>query len=198
MVSIEEGPKLQGSPKKKFTLQQYLQKERSAAEKHEFFNGKITAMPGGSYNHNKIATNLLGLIDKWIDAESQDLIVLNSDQKIFIPQENIVLYPDALVIFDRPVFWENNDDLLINPLVIVEVLSKSTARYDRGEKFMLYQHLDSLKEYVLIDQNQAQAEIWYRIAENTWQKNHFSGMEQSLELRSIGLSMKFSEVYKKS
>jgi Uma2 family endonuclease len=82
-------------------------------------------------------------------------------------------------------------------MVIVEVLSKSTLRYDRGEKFILYQNLESFKEYVLIDQNQAHAEIWYRIALNTWQKTIVSGLDQMINIRSMGIDLNLKDVYKK-
>jgi Uma2 family endonuclease len=197
MITIDEQPKNIKGGKRTYSLEQYLEKELQAVQKHEFFNGKIILMSGGTYNHNKIATNVISLIDQLIDLQSLNFNVLNSDQKIYIEQENIAVYPDALVILDEPQYWKNRKDLITNPMVIVEVLSKSTLRYDRGEKFILYQNLESFKEYVLIDQNQAHAEIWYRIAMNTWQKTIVSGLDQMVNIRSMGIDLNLKDVYKK-
>jgi Uma2 family endonuclease len=197
MITIDDQPKNVKGGKRAYSLEQYLEKELQAVQKHEFFNGKIILMSGGTYNHNKIATNVISLIDQLIDLQNLNFNVLNSDQKIYIEQENIAVYPDALVILDEPQYWQNRKDLITNPMVIVEVLSKSTLRYDRGEKFILYQNLESFKEYVLIDQNQAHAEIWYRIALNTWQKTTVSGLDQMINFRSMGIDLNLKDVYKK-
>ena len=197
MITIDDQPKNVKGGKRTYSLEQYLEKELQAVQKHEFFNGKIILMSGGTYNHNKIATNVISLIDQLIDLQNLNFNVLNSDQKIYIEQENIAVYPDALVILDEPQYWKNRKDLITNPMVIVEVLSKSTLRYDRGEKFILYQNLESFKEYVLIDQNQAHAEIWYRIALNTWQKTTVSGLDQMVNIRSMGIELNLKDVYKK-
>jgi Uma2 family endonuclease len=197
MITIDDQPKNVKGGKRTYSLEQYLEKELQAVQKHEFFNGKIILMSGGTYNHNKIATNVISLIDQLIDLQNLNFNVLNSDQKIYIEQENIAVYPDALVILDEPQYWQNRKDLITNPMVIVEVLSKSTLRYDRGEKFILYQNLESFKEYVLIDQNQAHAEIWYRIALNTWQKTIVSGLDQMVNIRSMGIELNLKDVYKK-
>jgi len=197
MITIDDQPKNVEGGKRTYSLEQYLEKELQAVQKHEYFNGKIILMSGGTYNHNKIATNVISLIDQLIDLQSLNFNVLNSDQKIYIEQENIAVYPDALVILDEPQYWKNRKDLITNPMVIVEVLSKSTLRYDRGEKFILYQNLESFKEYVLIDQNQAHAEIWYRIAMNTWQKTIVSGLDQMVNIRSMGIDLNLKDVYKK-
>ena len=197
MITIDDQPKNVKGGKRAYSLEQYLEKELQAVQKHEFFNGKIILMSGGTYNHNKIATNVISLIDQLIDLQNLNFNVLNSDQKIYIEQENIAVNPDALVILDEPQYWQNRKDLITNPMVIVEVLSKSTLRYDRGEKFILYQNLESFKEYVLIDQNQAHAEIWYRIALNTWQKTTVSGLDQMINFRSMGIDLNLKDVYKK-
>lgn len=197
MITIDDQLKNVKGGKRTYSLEQYLEKELQAVQKHEFFNGKIIAMSGGTYNRNKIATNVISLIDQLIDLQNLNFNVLNSNQKIYIEQENIAVYPDALVILDEPQYWKNRKDLITNPMVIVEVLSKSTLRYDRGEKFILYQSLESFKEYVLIDQNQAHAEIWYRIALDTWQKTTVSGLDQKVNIRSMGIDLNLKDVYKK-
>jgi Uma2 family endonuclease len=197
MITIDDRSKHVKGGKRTYSLEQYLERELQAVQKHEYFNGKIILMSGGTYNHNKIATNVISLIDQLIDLQNLNFNVLNSDQKIYIQQENIAVYPDALVILDEPQYWKDRKDLITNPMVIVEVLSKSTLRYDRGEKFILYQNLESFKEYVLIDQNQAHAEIWYRIALNTWQKTTVSGLDQMVNIRSMGIELNLKDVYKK-
>lgn len=197
MLIIDEEPKKIRGRKKHYSLIEYLDRELSVSEKHEYFNGKIVLMSGGTYNHNKIATNFIGLLDRMIDDQNLNFNILNSDQKIYIQQENIAVYPDALVILEEPAYWDNRQDLITNPMLVVEVLSKSTARYDRGEKFILYQNLSSFKEYVLIDQHRAHAEIWFRIASDTWQKTVVMGLDQKLVMRSMSVEVELKDVYKR-
>ena len=108
------------------SIEKYLDKESQATEKHEYYNGKIRKMAGASYNHNKIAANIIIALGHSFEVDQLSFEVISSDQKVFIPKLNQVLYPDALVVYQKPEFWNGRKDVLLNPILIVEVLSPST------------------------------------------------------------------------
>ena len=178
-----------------YTHEEYLRFEEKAKSKNEFYKGLIIPMAGAKLRHNQIATNITTAIKIAVRGLVNRYIVLNSDQKVRIETEDTTVYPDALVICEKPEFWNGREDVIVNPFVIVEVLSKSTQNYDRGEKFMLYQRLPSLREYVVIEQHTPLVESWYQIEENTWQKTTAQGMEGVLSLRSLGVTLRLDEVY---
>jgi Uma2 family endonuclease len=178
-----------------YSIEEYLNRESAALSKSEFYNGQIIAMLGGNIKHNMIAGNIFSTIKVAIKLAKKDFLTLNSDQKIFIPNEEIAVYPDALVIAEKPEYWNNHKDLITNPLLIVEVLSKSTRAYDRGEKFIHYRTIPSFKEYVLIEQDTKSIEIWYKTEENTWKITNIMGEDADVLLQSIGLNISISDIY---
>lgn len=178
-----------------YTHEEYLRFEEKSKGKNEFYKGLIIPMAGAKLRHNQIATNITTAIKIAVRGLVHRYIVLNSDQKIRIEAEDTTVYPDALVICEKPEFWNGREDVIVNPFMIVEVLSKSTQNYDRGEKFMLYQRLPSLKEYVVVEQHTPLVESWYQIEENTWQKTAAHGTEGVLSLRSLGVTLRLDEVY---
>ncbi len=178
-----------------YSLSQYLAREEKAQDKHEFYNGIIRKMAGGTFRHNEIASNTLTALKQAVRRLPGTYRVLNSDQKIYIEPANTGVYPDALVICEEPVFYQNRQDLLTNPLVIVEVLSRSTASHDRQGKFLLYQQLPSFREYVLIEQTRPEVETWFREEESLWRKSVVSGLEARVLLRALGVELALSEVY---
>lgn len=180
---------------KSYTLAEYLDKEEMAVNKHQFFNGKIQQIAEAKAKHNQIALQVASALLVSVKKLSQKYRVYNSDQKIYIASENIALYPDALVICEKPEFYQGREDLITNPLLIVEVLSKTTKGYDRGEKFMLYQRCPSFREYILIEQETLQVESWCRIKENTWERTFETDKTKSLAIRSIGVELRLEDVY---
>ena len=174
---------------------EYLRIEERAKNKNEFYKDLIIPKAGATLLHNQIATNITTTIKIAVRSLEQKYIVLNSDQKIRVEAEDTTVYPDALVICEKPEFWKGREDVIVNPFVIVEVLSKSTQNYDRGEKFMLYQRLPSLKEYIVVEQHIPLVESWYQLEKNTWQKTAAHGTESILPLRSLGVSLRLDEVY---
>ncbi len=180
---------------KQFSLSEYLAKEESAQHKHEYHNGQIIATPCSKIKHNIIATNLTTAIKSAVKNFPQKFLVINSDQKIYIPQVNKVLYADALVICEEPKLWEDREDLLLNPLLIVEVASKSTRNYDRGEKFMSYRLIPSFREYILVEQDKPLVENWFRSKPNTWEITVQEDTEQSVFLQSLGVSISLQDIY---
>lgn len=180
---------------KVYTLREYLSREERSLHKHEFHNGQIVRMAGGKSKHNEIATNITSAIKYTVKPLPQKYRVYNSDQKIYIEARDKAVYPDALVICEKPEYWEDREDLIVNPLLIVEVASGSTRTYDRGNKFLLYELLPSFREYVLVEQNKPQIEIWYREDENTWKKSIIQDLNGAIFLKSIGVSIILADIY---
>ncbi|MFN8343820.1 MAG: Uma2 family endonuclease [Spirosomataceae bacterium] len=178
-----------------YTHEEYLRFEEKAKSKNEFYKGLIIPMVGAKATHNEISANVVGALKTILRPMKTRYRAYTSDQKIRIEAEDTTVYPDALVICEKPEFWNGREDVIVNPFVIVEVLSKSTQNYDRGEKFMLYQRLPSLKEYVVIEQHTPLVESWYQIEENTWQKTAAQGVGGALSLRSLGVALRLDEVY---
>ncbi|TAF82453.1 MAG: Uma2 family endonuclease [Runella slithyformis] len=141
------------APELTYSIEDYFELEAQSLEKLEYYNGTIITMPGASYVHNRIATNVLTLLN--IALQSTNYEANNSDTKIHIPKLASFVYPDAVVICEKPEFYKNRADIITNPLLVVEVVSPSTEDYDRGEKFYLYRTLPSFKQYVVVHQN------WY-------------------------------------
>lgn len=178
-----------------YTLEEYLCREEAALSKSEFYNGKIIPMAGAKVKHNLIASNILSVLKVKVRTLATKFITLNSDQKIYIPNIEVAVYPDALVIAEKPEYWNGRADMITNPILIVEVLSKSTRGYDRGEKFVHYRTILSFKEYVLIEQDKQQVEVWFRSKENTWEINTFVGQDADIFLNSIGVTISMSDIY---
>ncbi|AXE20864.1 Uma2 family endonuclease [Runella rosea] len=178
-----------------YTHEEYLRFEEKAQHKNEFYKGLINPIAGAKATHNEISANVVSTLKNGVRPLKTIYRVYTSDQKIRIETEDTTVYPDALVICEKPEFWNGREDVIVNPFVIVEVLSKSTQNYDRGEKFMLYQRLPSLKEYVVVEQHTALVESWYQIEENTWQKTAAHGVESNLSLRSLGITLRLEDVY---
>ena len=182
-------------PVKIYTLQEYLAREAQSPQKNEFYNGQIIQMPGSKANHNEIAMNIGYSLKLAVKPLPTKYRFFNSDQKIYIEPENIAVYPDVLVVCEVPEFWNKREDLIVNPLLIVEVLSRSTRKYDRGDKFMLYQLLPSFKEYVLIEQNKPSVESWFQQSDKTWNKLVVNGLENTIPLRTLGVTIALEDIY---
>jgi len=177
------------------TLEAYLEWEAGTGRKYEFYDGEIVEMSGGTFEHNLIAANVLEALRKRLRDREMRYFVLGSDMKIYLPDFNHAVYPDAVVICEEPKFYEGRSDLLLNPLLIVEVLSESTEKYDRGEKLLKYQTLSSFKEYVLISQTHYFVTTWYAEAEDLWRFGNYRKREDNLQLRSLDLEIPVEELY---
>jgi Uma2 family endonuclease len=177
------------------SIEKYLDKEARSAEKHEYYNGKIRKMPGSSYNHNKIAANIIIALGQSFESKKLPFEVISSDQKIYIPKLNQVLYPDALVVYQKPEFWNGRKDVLLNPILIVEVLSPGTEKYDRHDKFMSYKNIPGFMEYVMVRQDKAEVETWYREETHLWRETtvYDSG---DIAFTSVGISISLDKIYR--
>ncbi len=182
-------------PPRLYTLEEYLRREERSVEKHEYYDGKIIQLPMAKFNHNAISANTITAIKNAARQIGKRLLVLSSDQQVYLPKLNFGLYPDALVICEKPLFWDDNEVLLINPLLIVEVLSKSTGGYDKKGKFEEYKTLQSLKEYVLIEQNDYSVESRFREEPNLWRETFATDINDSIHLKSIGCTISLADIY---
>ena len=179
-----------------YSLHEYLMREEKTIEKHEFYNGLIIKMPNAKFNHNLIATNSTFAIKLALLDLSKKYLVVGDGQKVYIEPENIAVYPDALVICEKPVYFQNQKSLITNPLLIIEVLSPSTKKYDSKTKFDLYKLLPSFKEYVLIDTRKHAIETRFREEEDLWRIKTVVGVDAVLVLRSLeNISVALAQVY---
>ncbi len=178
-----------------YTLREYLEREERSLHKHEYHQGKITRMAGGKAKHSEIATNIAHAIKTVIKPLPTKFRVYNSDLKIYIEPRDKSVYPDALVICKEPIYWEDREDLIVNPMLIVEVSSHSTKNYDRGDKFLLYELLPTFTEYLLVEQDFPFVETWYKRSPTLWEKCVETDMQKSITLNSLGISITLADVY---
>ena len=176
------------------TPEEYLAKERKALTKSEYRNGQIQAMPGASHEHNVIMGNTFAELH--IQLRDRTCIVYPSDMRVKVSSTGRYTYPDVVVVCDEPEFEDSHFDTLLNPTVLIEVLSPSTAAYDRGDKFAAYQKLDSLREYVLISQNSVCVEHYLR-EDQAWDLTEFRSLSDVFHLTSIGCELSLRAIYAK-
>jgi Uma2 family endonuclease len=181
---------------RRYTLTEYLRREERAEELHEYYDGIITKLPMAKGPHNIIVANITAALLNAFAAKGKDYIVMGSQQVVYMPKLNVGVYPDVLTIADTPQYFDDNEVLLINPLIIIEVLSKSTSKYDRTEKFEKYKTLDSFEEYVLIDPNRKYIKTHFKEEKNLWRDSFFTETEGHLHLKSVDCTLDFTAIYK--
>lgn len=180
--------------KSRLTLAEYLAVERKAAYRSEFFAGEMFAMSDASREHNLISVNLSGALNGQL--KDRPCEVYSNDMRVRVPS-GLYTYPDVIVVCGSPKFEDDHVDTLLNPMVLIEVLSESTADYDRGTKFKHYRQIASLREYVLVDQSAAQIEHFVLGGDGKWSLSEITGLDQSLSLDSINCRIPLSEIYRK-
>jgi len=181
--------------KPRFTSEQYLEMERSAPYKSEYLHGEIFAMAGASRAHNRISTNVAAALTVLLRGEPCE--AFSNDMRVQVNESGMYTYPDIVVVCGEPQFRDEAEDTLLNPTVIVEVLSRSTEAYDRGEKFAWYSRLDSLCDYLLIAQDRYRAEQFVRQPDHQWLATEATAPDAVLHLSSLGCDLLLSEVYDK-
>jgi Uma2 family endonuclease len=177
-----------------YTADEYLEIDRAADQRSEYLDGAIVAMAGASREHSLIASNLvreLGTLLKRRPCE-----VHGSDLRVKVADSGLYTYPDVTVLCAEPVFLDDERDTLLNPTVIIEVLSPSTEAYDRGEKFARYRQLPSLSQYILVAQDQPRIECFTRRGAE-WVLSEASGRDASIALAALDCTLELAEVYDK-
>jgi Uma2 family endonuclease len=179
----------------RLTPQEYLARERAAERKSEYLAGEVFEMSGASREHNLLVTNLVRELS--LQLRGRECEVYPSDMRVKVAPSGLYTYPDVVVVCGEPNFEDEETDTLLNPTLIVEVLSKSTEGYDRGEKFEHYRRLDSLREYVLVAQDKCHVERYVRQPDQQWLFSEIVAPEGSLELVSLGCRLAMHELYEK-
>lgn len=183
------------NPKTRYTPQEYLALERSSETKHEYFKGEIFAMSGASSRHVLIVTNLVtGL---WSQLRQGPCRVFSTDLRVKVDPTGLYTYPDVIVICDAPEFSDDQKDTLLNPVLIIEVLSDSTKDYDRGGKFEQYRTIGSFTEYLLIAQDRTHVEHYIRQTDGSWVLHETNRLEDTIQLKSVPCSLPLSDIYDK-
>ena len=179
--------------KTKLTIEEYLDFENASDEKHEYYQGEIFAMSGPKVTHNIVAVNILGVMKEKL--KGKPCRPFNSDQRIYIPQNTLFTYPDISVICGEIISKDNDEWNVVNPSVIIEVLSPSTKSYDRGDKFKLYRDIASLKEYILVDSESILVEAFRVNNESRWELEEYKLIEKILLIATVQLSIPLVEIY---
>ncbi len=179
----------------RYSVGEYLQREENSLDKHEYRNGEVLLMAGGTGDHSLIVMNVGGNL--WNRLRGSQCRAYDSNLRVRVPRTVLYTYPDVTVICGPRVADPNDASgkTFINPRLIVEVLSPSTEGFDRGEKFDNYREIESFREYVLVSQVSPRVETFYRQGDGTWLFTPVSGLEASVKLRSIEVELPMAEIY---
>ncbi len=178
-----------------YSSEEYLQLEEESIEKHEYRNGEIVLMTGGTTNHNKLAGKLYARL--LLALEDQNHEVYMGDVRLWIPSYREYTYPDIMVVQGQPIYQTPGTTTITNPSIIVEVLSKSTQARDRGDKFRFYRSIPEFKEYILIDQYSVLVEHFVKTSEHQWMLTEYETKESKLSLDSVEFEISLDELYKR-
>jgi len=181
--------------KARFTVAEYLSMDRDASEKHEFAFGEIYAMGGASARHVEIVGNIVSELRNHL--RQRPCRVYSTDLRLCVDADNRYTYPDVVVVCSQPQFLDDRLDTLLNPDLIVEVLSESTRNYDRGDKFQQYRGIPSFREYLLVDQAKAHVERYSKQQDGTWSLWETDSLDHVVHLESIAVMLPVSEIYLK-
>jgi Uma2 family endonuclease len=179
--------------KKILTAEEYLEYEKAADQKHEYYMGEIFAMAGVGARHNVIFSNVFTQIG-W-HLKGKPCRPYGSDMRVHIPQNTLFTYPDISIICGELISSDKDADTFTLPSVIIEILSSSTKNYDRGIKFKLYRDIPSLKEYILIDSQSVGVEVFRINDQNHWELEEYKIMHETLTVHTIKASMPLAEIY---
>lgn len=184
-------------PKTDFTLSQYHALECKTGQRHEYYDGEVIAMAGGSFNHSVLCSNINVELGLHLRYKGSKCRTFNSEMKLGIENQNTYLYPDAMVVCGAVGRDYEDPQTITNPILIVEVLSPSSIKRDRIIKFELYKTLPSLREYILTTQSELLIEVYFRNSQkNIWQKKVFRSLENQLISSSLGLSIPIIDIYR--
>jgi Uma2 family endonuclease len=182
-------------PKQKLTIEEYIEFDKNSEGKWEYFDGEVFDMAGGSLNHNQLASNASRALGNKL--ETKGCRVLPSDMRIKVPLALPYRYPDVVVVCGDPVIETiQGQELLINPRLIIEVLSASTKAYDFDLKFTAYQSIESFQEYLLIAQDRPHVTQYVRQLDRQWLRRDIAGMDATIKLATVECELAFTEIYR--
>jgi Uma2 family endonuclease len=183
-VSLAQGNKI--------SIAEYLLLEKNSSEKHEYHSGRIVAMAGGTPEHSLISNNIGAALHQSL--KGKKCIVYNSDLQVAVSRTRYV-YADGTVVCGKRDFYEDNNNAVKNPTLIVEVLSSSTADYDRNEKLLLYLQIPSFQEYILIRQDIHFVQVFYKQQQGKWEMSMYDNLSQTIHLQSISVDISMIDIY---
>jgi Uma2 family endonuclease len=186
---------MQAEKTKVYTPEEYLECEINSEERHEYIDGEIIPMTGGTPNHNQIALNLSSALN--FALKRQPYRVFVTDQRLWISRKRIYTYPDVMVVQGELQLQEGRKDTIANPLIIAEVLSASTRNYDKDEKFAAYRTIPSFQEYLLIDQYAMHVEQYCKTDRKRWTFTEYDGADETVVLNSIAFQITLGDLYDK-
>lgn len=181
--------------KRYYTPEEYLELEEQAEYKSEYKDGEIVPMAGGTTNHNKIALNFYKKFPLTVQGQEYDIYI--SDVKLWIPRYRIYTYPDVIVVKGEPVYEGNSTTTITNPLLIVEVLSKTTKNYDKTDKFKYYRSISEFQEYIMIDQYTFSVEQYAKKVEGEWSFKEYETEDAVLVLNSVEFQLSLKDIYER-
>jgi len=182
-------------PHQRLSIQEYLALERQSEGRHEYLDGEMFATSGASRRHNRIVLNVGKRLDSALEERGCDVFV--SDMRVLTPDNKFFTYPDVVAVCGEPKFADAEVDTLLNPEVIVEVLSPSTEDYDRGTKFDHYRSIPNLKEYVLVAQDRVHVKHYQKQTNDGWPLLELDDLGLTLELQSVGCRLLLAAIYKR-
>ena len=186
---------IQALEQKRYSSDEYLAFEVESETRHEYINGEIVPMTGGTPNHNKIALNLSSIINFGLKRQPFEVYV--TDQRLWIPKRNLYTYPDVMIMAQPIELAPNRRDTLVNPIFIAEVLSDSTQAYDRGKKFAAYRTMSSVRDYVLIDQYSIHVEHYAKTGARSWQFSEYGPENQTIQFSAHPVEVELLDLYDK-
>ena len=178
---------------KLYTPEEYLEFEVNSEERHDYINGKVVCVSGESPNHNFISGNIAATLNFAFKRKPFHTLILN--QRVWIPNKRVYAYPDVIVIQGEVQLQEARKDTIINPLIIIEVLSKSTRSYDKDEKFSAERKIPTVQEYIVIDQYTMQIEQYFKTGKNSWNFSEYYDANETLSLNSIDFEITLEDIY---
>ena len=179
------------------TTEEYLRTERESDTKSEYLNGDIFSMAGASRAHNQITSNLVVALAGRLSERPCSVYVSDMKVRTKTRETDKYSYPDVVVTCGDESFEDDNSDVLLNPLVIIEVLSESTEAYDRGLKFFHYQLIPSLRDYLLVTQDYCRVEHYQRHDDNQWVYSEYHDLEDKVEISTLNCSVSITEIYRR-
>lgn len=181
------------SPTERLSEAEYLEIERQAEFKSEYFGGQMFAMSGGTRWQSIISANVGRELGNAL--KGRGCVVFESNLRVKVEATGLYTYPDVSVACEEQRFANDEMDTLLNPTMIVEVLSDSTEKYDRGEKFRQYQQIESLKEYMLVSQHVPRVELFVRQGDGTWLLYQANGLEEKITSPTLGVTLEMREIF---
>lgn len=178
-----------------YTPEEYLELEETADYKSEYIDGQIISMAGGTINHNQIALNLSTELN--FAFKKQNYRVFMGDVRLWIPQKRTYTYPNVMILAGELEFFNNRRDIITNPQVIIEVLSKSTKGYDREDKFQAYRTISTFQEYLLIDQIQIHVDQFSKTGKKQWTLREYDEEDEAIALVTVPFEISLQDLYNK-